>query len=228
MCDAADEVGTAAEPVAGWITELGIVDRSTGLEKARDSLQRVHKAAKATIRAPLAVHPGHLLLMGLLTRAVGLHGGAVGALESNNPYTAFTLIRAYAENAAITIYAIDKPQMIDRLVGLATPPVSIGQITNYAQRGSKRFGAFREVYSELSQFAHPLARSIFASTKLTGARDFEWSTAPEFKSEADFLTACGWTVEMARANATLLLEFGTLLNANPAPIQDRPPEDQDV
>jgi hypothetical protein len=44
-----------------------------------------------------------VLLSGLVTRGIGLHNAAVAALEADNPFAAFTLIRSYAENAAAVL-----------------------------------------------------------------------------------------------------------------------------
>ena len=119
--------------------------------------------------------------MGLATRAAGLHDGAVHALETDNPFAAYTTLRSYAENAAAVLYAADKPEQLDRILGMGdTNPITVGTITNYAQQGSKRFGAFKKVYDDLSAFAHPMSRSIFASAKpdgdtaLFGAERLAW------------------------------------------------------
>jgi len=56
--------------------------------------------------------------MGLATRAAGLHDGAVHALETDNPFAAYTTLRSYAENAAAVLYAADKPEQLDRILGM--------------------------------------------------------------------------------------------------------------
>jgi len=81
-------------------------------------------------------------------------------------------------------------------------------IKNHAiQSKSKRFGEFKAVYSELSDYGHPMSRSIRASSNTVGENGFQWSATPEFRSDGDFLTACAWIVEFAVANADLLAEF---------------------
>ena len=76
-----------------------------------------------------------------------------------------TSVRSYAENAAAVLYAIDRPAQLDRALGLGDArPIKVGVITNYAEQGSKRFGSFRGMYGDLSEFSHPMSRSIFAST----------------------------------------------------------------
>jgi hypothetical protein len=199
-----------------WVSDLGILDRSTGIEKARVSGQWLQDAAQnALIRGTdqttgeIPLTTGHMVLMGLATRAIGLHDASVSALENDNPFAAFTLIRAYAENAAWVVYAIEHPKKVDKLLGLHGTPRSPGTVTNYVKQGKgrKRFGAFREVYSELSEYAHPMSKSILASTRTQGENGFHWSSIPAFKSDGDFLTASAWIVEFAEANAHLFAEF---------------------
>jgi hypothetical protein len=149
----------------------------------------------------------NLLLLGLATRGLGLHDAAVRALETDNPFAAFALIRAYAENAATVLYALERPEKIDQLYGIGKP-IAMSTIKNHAiQSPSNRFGAFKAVYSELSDYAHPMSRSVVASSNALGENGFQWSSEPAFKSDGDFLTACAWIVEFAVANADLLAEF---------------------
>jgi hypothetical protein len=150
------------------VTARGIVDRATGIAKARESRQRLEDGAKDALGRTDQLYDSHLLVMGLAARAVGLHDGAVNAVETDNPFTAYTLLRSYAENAAAILYATDKPEQLDRILGFGgLPPISVGVITNYADPGSGRFGAFKAVYGDLSGFAHPMSRSIFASARNT-------------------------------------------------------------
>ena len=63
----------------------------------------------------------HLLLSGFLARAQGLHEGAVAAISADNPYAAFTLLRAYAENAAAILYVKDHPAQLEVLARYPWP-----------------------------------------------------------------------------------------------------------
>jgi hypothetical protein len=126
----------------------------------------------------------------------------------SNPFAAYTLLRSYAENAAAVLYATDHPKKLDRILGLGnTNPITVGTITNYAQQKSKRFGTFRGVYDDLSEFAHPMSRSIFASAKPDADNGFQWSLEPTFKYDHDFLAACALIVELAEANSHILVEY---------------------
>jgi hypothetical protein len=81
---------------------LGITDRLTGQERARASWNALLSAGRRVLGTGMDYRVEHLLLSGFLARAQGLHEGAVAAISADNPYVAFTLLRAYAENAAAT------------------------------------------------------------------------------------------------------------------------------
>ena len=187
----------------------GIVDRPTGLERALASRQLLTAAAANALGRDSSFGPAPLLLGGLITRGIGLHEGAIAALETNNPFSAFTLIRSLAENAASLLYAVEHPTKIERILGLdGNRPMAIGKITSYAN-GSKRFGAFQLVYSQLSEYAHPLSKSITASASMDDEK-FRWSGTPAFRPGNDFLMACVWLIELAGANADLIVEFANV------------------
>jgi hypothetical protein len=197
----------ATREIPESVKARGIVDRATGIVRARASRQWVFDAAKEALGRTDQLEHGHILVMGLATRAAGLHDGAVHALETDNPFATYTLLRSYAENAAAVLYAIDHPAQLDRALGLGNArPIKVGVITNYAEQGSKRFGSFHGMYGDLSEFSHPMSRSIFASTGPTDD-GFRWRLDPTFKYNADFLVACSLVVELAEANSDLLVEY---------------------
>ena len=68
-------------------------------------------------------------------------------------------------------------------------------------------GGFKAIYDQLSQYAHPQARGLLASSTLTEKRTLQWSSAPHFKSANDQLVAYAWIVELAEATRHLLYEF---------------------
>jgi hypothetical protein len=150
----------------------------------------------------------HVAMAGLLARAQGFHEGAVAAIEADNPYAAFTLLRAYAENAAALLYLRDKPETVLKLVGDPNAPgVKPGVLTNYAKKHS---GGFTAIYEQLSQYAHPASRSVPASQDIVEHEDgttLVWKSAPQFGSEFDRLMACAWTFELADAHGAMLGGF---------------------
>lgn len=133
-CDGS--TGEPPEPVQA----RGIVDRATGIEKARASCQWLFDDAKEVLgRTNDMICDGHLLVMGLASRAAGLHDGAVHALGADNPLVAYTLLRSYVENAAAVLYAKDHPAQLHRILGFGRSwPVKVGTITNYAEQGAGR------------------------------------------------------------------------------------------
>lgn len=211
----------AKDEIPESVTARGIVDRATGIEHARASRQLLQKAAWNALNRTYQLQTSHFLVMGLATRAAGLHDGAVLALENDNPFAAYTTLRSYAENAAALLYATDHPRQLDRILGLGNAdPIPAGRITRYAERGSKRFGTFEGVYRDLSQFAHPMSRSIFASAKRDGDNGFKWSLQPAFKYDLDFMVTCALVVEMAEANAHLLVEYADAQGWSPEQAMD--------
>jgi hypothetical protein len=108
----------------------------------------------------------------------------------------------YSENAAAILYVKDHPAQLDRF--WRGPPVKIGRITNYAET---RFGGFRGIYSQLSEYSHSQARSLLASHRVTGDRQLDWHSAPRFRSERERIIASAWAVELATATADLLIGF---------------------
>jgi hypothetical protein len=194
------------DEVPDWIRELGITDRLTGQEQARVSWNALITAGSRVLgtTAEYSV-PQHVVFSGFLARAQGLHEAAVAAITADNPYAAFTLLRAYAENAAAILYVTDHPGQLDKFwADLRGPGVPIGRITNYAV---SRFAGFKGIYSELSRYAHPQALSMLASNQIVEHGEIHWRSAPAFKSDHDAVIACAWVVELAQATAQLLVEF---------------------
>lgn len=191
--------------VPAWIERLGITDRLTGLERARTSRDALISAGRRVLGTALDYRVGHLVFSGFLARAQGFHEGAVAAISTDNPYAAFTLLRAYAENAAAITYAKDHPADLERFwLDTRGPGVPIDEITNHAM---SRFGGFKGIYSQLSKYAQPHALSLLASSRVIKGRTVQRSSAPTFKSDHDAVLACVWVVELAEATSHLLQEF---------------------
>jgi hypothetical protein len=151
----------------------------------------------------------HLVLSGFLARAQGLHEGAVAAIRADDPYAAFTLLRAYSENAAAILYAKDHPAELEKFWrDTRGPGVEIEKIINHAV---SRFRGFNGIYSELGKYAQPHALSLLASSRVVEGREVQWSSAPAFKSDSDAVLACAWVLELAKATSDLLLELAAQL-----------------
>jgi hypothetical protein len=191
--------------LADWIQKLGITGRLTGQVQARASWNALISAGRTVLGTGSDYTVEHLVFSGFLARAQGLHEAAVAAISANNPYAAFTLLRAYAENTAAILYVKDHPADLDKFWrDICDPGVELGEITNHAM---SRFGGFKGVYSELSRYAHPQALSLLASTQVIEGQVIQWSSAPAFKSDHDAVMACVWVVELAEATSHLLMEF---------------------
>ncbi len=195
-----------AEQEGTWLVDLGITDRVTGLERARTSRELLLQAGGRVLRTVQDYTVEVFIFSGFLARAQGFHEGSAAAIEADNPYAAFSLLRSYSENTAGILYLKDHPRTVDQFWRREMPPVSIGKITNYA---NKQFGGFRGIYSELSEYAHPGSLSMVAPHRIAGedSRTVQWRSAPAFHSDNDAKVACGWTVELATATAHLLVEL---------------------
>jgi hypothetical protein len=192
------------------IRKLGITDRLTGLEQAAESGKFLIMAGHKVLRTGMTYQVEHTVLFGFLARAQGLHEGTVAAVRADNPHAAFTLLRAYAENAAGILYLKDHPAQLDKFLQLDGHGVSAGKITNYAV---KWFGGFKGIYDQLSQYAHPAALGILASSSVVDGQTLHWESVPRFKSEEGALAACAWVVELAQATSHLFVECAGALGS---------------
>jgi hypothetical protein len=191
--------------VPDWVRKLGITDRPSGQEQARASWNALISAGRRVLGTGMDYRVEHLVFSGFLARAQGLHEAAVAAIRADNPYAAFTLLRAYAENVAAILYVKDHPTQLDKFWReLRGPGVQIGRITNHAV---SRFPGFKGIYGDLSRYAHPQALSMLASNQVVGDREVQWRSAPAFKSDHEAVIACAWVVELAQSTAQLLVEF---------------------
>jgi hypothetical protein len=204
------------DPEKPFLVGLRITDRASGIERAREARQLLLDAAQhvlGSVRGDYTLQ--HVVFSGFLARAQGLHEGTVAAIEQDNPYAAFTLLRSYSENAAAILYLTDHPATLNHF--WKGPNAKIGKITNHAV---KRFDGFKPIYDQLSDYAHPASRSMLNSFKIKSEDGhFEWRSAPAFRSEHELMIACGWVVELAEATARLLVDYGAIW-APPGAAQD--------
>lgn len=131
-----------------------------------------------------------MIFQGFVARAQGLHDSATRMTDAENPHAAFTLLRAYAENAAAILSAKDHPDRVEKFWDTDGHGIKIGTITNYART---RFEGFKPLYSQLSQFAHPQALGILTSMSASDDGEFTWSSVPHFKRPEDQLVAYAWS-----------------------------------
>jgi len=184
----------------------GITDEATGRRRAEEARELLLMVARSVIREG-SFTMDHLIVAGMVARAQSLHEAAFSATNSNNPHAAFTLLRAYIEQSAAALYLKDHPDKAERLWNdLEGRGVPVGRITSHAAR-SGRFQHFRQVYDQLSKYAHPSSISHFAGMRVSDGGEFTFQTAPRFKSEGEKLVAYAWLVEFAYIAHVFLLEF---------------------
>lgn len=190
-----------------WLLSLGITDRMSAQNLARDSQRQLESAAvEIVVNAGGQLTQTHLIALGFAARAISLHHGAVTMIGQQNSAAAFALLRPLIENAAGVLYAKDHPDLRGKFFQDPdlVDAVTIGRIKNYAKR---RFGNLDEVYGTLSQLAHPHPRGVIASMSNHDQQRFRWSAMPGFKAERDELTAWAWCREFATATVELLWEL---------------------
>jgi hypothetical protein len=187
-----------------WIKDLGIKDAESGAKAARAAREKILEPARRVLGTTEAYTTMTVVFQSFIARAQCLHEASVQMTEAENPHAAFTLLRAYAENTAAILYAKDHPNLAAHWWDVDGHGIQIGKITNHART---RLGGFKGIYEQLSQFAHPQARGLLASSTITEGRTVQWSSAPHFKSANDQLIAYAWVVELADATHHLLYEF---------------------
>ncbi|MFD8102873.1 hypothetical protein ACFV24_25375 [Nocardia fluminea] len=193
--------------VPEWMRELGIHDRESAVELANAASRRVREASKATLRFRKdGFTLQHLILMGFVARAQGFAEATACAIAANNPYAAFTLLRSYFENAAAILYVTEKPDAAQKLWerGPNSHGIKIGTITNYARQ---RFPKSKELYNELSQFAHPHSISMTTSINSDASGKVSWRSEPAFETDEQLLLATAWLEELTTATGHLFREF---------------------
>ena len=193
---------------APWVVALGITGRNTGLEKSEQALRQLLVTAEHVVsRLTDGNGARKMALYGLITKARALHEAVLISIRADNPYAAFTLLRAYAENAAAVLYVADHPHRIDSFVD---PDYlvreTVGRIVGHASKS--RFGGMKPIYDQLSKFAHPYAKSLLSPMKVASdGSHIVWSSTPEFGSLWDLTCACAWSVELAEATRQLIVEY---------------------
>jgi hypothetical protein len=189
-----------------WLESLGVRDAPSGLAVARAARDRILEPARRVLESTTDFTLLIIVFQGFVARAQCLHEGSVQMTEAGNSHAAFTLLRAYAENAAAILYAKDHPNTVGHWSNPEGHGIPIGKITNHA---AKRFVGFKGIYDQLSRFAHPHATGVLASSGIKDLEEttMEWSSAPHFKTLQDQLIAYAWAIELAEASRHLLYEF---------------------
>ncbi|WP_216911297.1 hypothetical protein [Nocardia noduli] len=197
--------GEAEETLPEWVTALGIVDKDSAIELAKSAHEKITAATMSAISVTDQLTVSHLVLMGMTTRAQCLAMATSDALASENPYSTFTLLRSYFENAATLVYVIDKPGQLGQLWGDGDGHgIKIGRIVNHSRT---RFKQGKHIYDQLSKYAHPHSISIVSAMQIVEGGRFNWSTGPRFKSPEELLLAAAWLLELTDATAGLIAEF---------------------
>lgn len=104
--------------------------------------------------------------LGFIERAQTFHLGVISLVEQGNPLAAVTLLRAYAENAAIAFWIDKNPQDLQKLRPGATQGLPICRVIAEAER---HLPGFKARYSRWSEHAHPSGSEGFHTLKISAA-----------------------------------------------------------
>lgn len=171
-----------------WIEALGVLDAETGATAAMAAREKILEPAERVLGSSQQITLRLVVFQGFVARAQALHEGATQMVAAENPHAAFTLLRAYAENAAAILYAKDHPNRVQDFSDTEGHGIPIGSITNYAR---KRFDGFKGIYDQLSKFAHPQALGLLASSSIKDT-SMQWASAPHFQqAETNYLPTRG-------------------------------------
>lgn len=176
------------------LSARGIFDLDSGVETARRTFVEFRDGLAPAFDGDLsAVGMG---LLAIVTRAQAFHDSALASISDDNPWAAYALIRSYAENAAVLLWMLEKPDDLGRLSMLAheSERFAIGRIVSTA---NKRAPGFKNLYAKLSELAHPAASSFSETWNASlESRHATWSSVPTFKVQENRLWACLWLVEL--------------------------------
>ena len=197
-----------------WLTDLGVTDTASGNSTAVESLEALKNSAFEVLGSMEAFTNAGMLFCGLVARSQGLHQGAMAAIEASNPYSTFTVIRAYAETSASVLYAIDHPKEVSTLLGIGDRPyVAPGRLINHMQ---KKIPSYKSLYNQLSQYSHPASSSFTAGFSIQNDGTVNWSSTPSFRDHREVMIAYGWITEIARNTALLFSQYADAYNLRDA------------
>lgn len=130
-----------------------------------------------------------LPFFGFIERAQAFHLGVISLVEQGNPLAAITILRAYAENAAVVFWIDKKPEELKKLRPGATQTLPIGRVIAEAER---HLPGFKPLYDLWSSHAHPSGSGAFHTADVTDAGQLTWQSHPNFKSLEDARQVLDW------------------------------------
>ncbi|MGZ0711316.1 hypothetical protein ACWPKO_23610 (plasmid) [Coraliomargarita sp. W4R53] len=208
-------------------------DLESAIAVARAGFAEFGRSLNSVVQTDLTIEA--MGLLALITRAQGFHNGALQAVESDNPYATFPLVRCYAENAAVLLWVLEHPHDISRLSATATQDqrFAIGRLIANA---AKRAPGFKDVYEQLSEFTHPVASGFTQPFRVASDENggFSWSSIPSFGSDKDKILACFWLVELTEMHENIwprayrdAIATGEVVGYLSSPLTETRPHDED-
>ncbi len=159
--------------------------------------------AKEVLGTDVALTPGSLLYMSMISRVRGLHEAVVRELAEDNPHAVLPLCRAWVELLTIINYCIKKPAYIDVLVSPLVGPRAGARKKFGAMFHALRdqFAGLEQVYRQLSEYSHFGPSAVWNAHSIDdeAQRTTVWSDAPRFRDDKHFMIACAQAEELAEA-----------------------------
>jgi len=155
----------------------------------------------------------HLLFMSAVSRAIGLHEGALREINADNPHSVFILNRGFLELLSILMFTADNPEYIDVLTGLG--PGKDGprkRFKDIFQSLEKEAPGFMNAYDELSKYAHFQDLAVYNAHSPMRVGDdlfIRWSPKSGWANGNDLKIACAQLKEFHTHTINALETFGS-------------------
>ncbi|WP_280510405.1 hypothetical protein [Nocardia farcinica] len=175
------------------------------LAAARRAARTMLNDALSSLREGGALYYDDLPYLGFIERAQAFHLGVISLVEQGNPLGAVTLLRAYAENAAVAFWIDKRPQDLDKLRPGATHGLPIGRVIAEAER---QLPGFKALYSLWSDHAHPSGSGGFHTLRISADGQFTWQSHPNFKSADDARQVLDWLESICTLTTQVISHTG--------------------
>ena len=152
----------------------------------------------------------------MITRSEALQGAISREAKASNPQATFVLLRTFLESLVMVMYVLDHPRYVGALMdhprNRAKDAPRRRTMQSLLSHAAKYAPNIKEVYAELSEFAHFGSTALWTS-HVPGERDelghlsVTWQTAPSWRNDEQAYIACAHTLELADGMDFYLREF---------------------
>lgn len=144
----------------------------------------------------------NLTMLGLITRLQAFHEAAAREIAADNPFSSAALLRSLAEVVALVCYLIEKPSELRR-VSIRADNKDRFKMGTLIEAGAREAPAFKEIYAQLSNLAHPSYAGANSSMTISNDGHFTWQSQPTFKDDDEACVMYLWLLELTEAAGLL-------------------------